>query len=326
MPIRFPSGSLSQAARPAPTSAIPSTVFGVSYSSNGPPFAPERGDLALDVVDPEGHLGVAARTTGRRSARPRRTCRRRRRSRWSTGSRAGRRSPGRPRRTAGARRRPASGSWHRRGDPRAFAASSSIGTTPVRYAGHDGRTPARSKPGRTPATLLATPYRTHTCGALRAADAGITARLSGWVHRRRDHGQLIFLDLRDRHGITQVVIDKADDPEAHATASRVRGEFVVTRRGRGRAAPRRDGEPAPADRRDRAPRRDVRILSESKTPPFYINEPGRDDRRVAPAALPLPRHPARGDGRAGCCSAAASSRRSARSTTPTASSRSRRRT
>src|SRR5574338_798855 len=84
----------------------------------------------------------------------------------------------------------------------------------------------------TPTDPLATPYRTHTCGALRADDAGRTARLSGWVHRRRDHGQLIFLDLRDRHGITQVVIDKTDDPEAHAVASRVRPEFVVTATGK----------------------------------------------------------------------------------------------
>ena len=59
-----------------------------------------------------------------------------------------------------------------------------------------------------PADHLATSYRTHTCGALRATDAGSVARLSGWVHRRRDHGQLIFLDLRDRHGITQVVVDR----------------------------------------------------------------------------------------------------------------------
>src|SRR6266567_680560 len=78
-----------------------------------------------------------------------------------------------------------------------------------------------------PADRLATPYRTHTCGALRAADAGTTAMLSGWVHRRRDHGQLIFLDLRDRHGITQVVIDRTDQPDAHAIASRARSEFVI---------------------------------------------------------------------------------------------------
>jgi aspartyl-tRNA synthetase len=124
-----------------------------------------------------------------------------------------------------------------------------------------------------PADLLATPYRTHTCGALRAADAGTVARLSGWVHRRRDHGQLIFLDLRDRHGITQVVVDKADDPAAHAIASRARSEFVVTV----------DGDVARRLAGTENPRlptgaielraREVRILSESKTPPFYVNDP-----------------------------------------------------
>ena len=57
----------------------------------------------------------------------------------------------------------------------------------------------------TPSASLATPYRTHTCGDLRTDDAGATAKLAGWVHRRRDYGKLIFIDLRDRHGITQVV-------------------------------------------------------------------------------------------------------------------------
>ena len=120
---------------------------------------------------------------------------------------------------------------------------------------------------------LATPYRTHTCGQLRLDDAGATARLAGWVHRRRDHGQLIFLDLRDRHGITQVVIDKADAPEAHATASRIRPEFVVTVAGT--VAPRLPGTenaklPTGAIELQAT---DVEILSEAKTPPFYINEP-----------------------------------------------------
>ena len=75
---------------------------------------------------------------------------------------------------------------------------------------------------------FAGPYRTHSCGELRASDAGTSVRLAGWVNRRRDQGGLIFLDLRDRHGITQVVIDRTDAADAHETATRVRGEFVVT--------------------------------------------------------------------------------------------------
>ena len=124
-----------------------------------------------------------------------------------------------------------------------------------------------------PADHLATPYRTHTCGALRAADAGSTARLSGWVHRRRDYGGLIFLDLRDRHGITQVVIDRTDEAEAHAVASRVRSEFVVTVEGE--VAVRKEGTDNPRLSTGAIELRasDVRILSEAKTPPFYINDP-----------------------------------------------------
>ena len=122
-------------------------------------------------------------------------------------------------------------------------------------------------------TNLATPYRTHTCGALRGSDAGSDARLAGWVHRRRDHGQLIFLDLRDRHGITQVVIDANDLPEAHATASRVRNEFVVTTAGT--VARRMEGKENPelATGEVELQVSELTILSEAKTPPFYINEP-----------------------------------------------------
>jgi aspartyl-tRNA synthetase len=120
---------------------------------------------------------------------------------------------------------------------------------------------------------LATPFRTHTCGQLRASDAGTEARLAGWVHRRRDHGQLIFLDVRDRHGITQVVVDRTADPDAHAVASRVRSEFVVTVAGE--VTPRLPGTENARLATGEIELRgsDVRILAEAKTPPFYINEP-----------------------------------------------------
>ena len=79
--------------------------------------------------------------------------------------------------------------------------------------------------------------KTHTCGQLRAQDAGIGVALAGWVHRRRDHGGLIFVDLRDRWGITQVVFDPNDSPAAHATAVTLRSEYVVCVRGRVRERP-----------------------------------------------------------------------------------------
>jgi aspartyl-tRNA synthetase len=69
--------------------------------------------------------------------------------------------------------------------------------------------------------------RTHFCGALRAAHAGQNVVLMGWVNRRRDHGNLIFLDLRDRSGIAQIVLDKELAPEGHAKGEQVRPEYVV---------------------------------------------------------------------------------------------------
>ena len=69
--------------------------------------------------------------------------------------------------------------------------------------------------------------RTHYCGDLRLRDAGTTAQLNGWVRRRRDHGGVIFVDLRDRTGITQVVFDPQIDVEAHTIADSVRSEYVL---------------------------------------------------------------------------------------------------
>ena len=122
-------------------------------------------------------------------------------------------------------------------------------------------------------TTHPTPYRSHTCGELRATDAGSEARLAGWVHRRRDHGQLIFLDLRDRYGLTQVVANATESPAAHAQASRCRAEFVLTVAGT--VARRLDGTENP-----RLPTGEIElradsltILNEAETPPFYVNEP-----------------------------------------------------
>src|SRR3954464_9112281 len=65
------------------------------------------------------------------------------------------------------------------------------------------------------------------CGELRAADAGRFVQLNGWVHRRRDQGALIFIDLRDRRGLTQVVFNQETNPEAHRLAEQARPEFVL---------------------------------------------------------------------------------------------------
>lgn len=69
-------------------------------------------------------------------------------------------------------------------------------------------------------------YRTHTCAQLRAADVGSSVKLSGWVHRKRDHGNLLFVDLRDHYGITQIVTDS--DSPTHALLDKARPESVVT--------------------------------------------------------------------------------------------------
>jgi aspartyl-tRNA synthetase len=118
-----------------------------------------------------------------------------------------------------------------------------------------------------------TPYRDATCGELRAADAGREVRIAGWVHRRRDYGGLIFIDLRDRYGLTQIVINESEAPEASEVANGVRIEFVLEVCGTvaRRLAGTENSKLATGDIEVQA--RSVEILSESQTPPFYINEP-----------------------------------------------------
>ncbi len=124
-----------------------------------------------------------------------------------------------------------------------------------------------------PKSAFASAYRTHTCGELRTSDAGAAVRLAGWVNRRRDQGGLIFLDLRDRHGITQAVIDRTDAPDAHDAASQVRIEFVVSVVGTvvKRLPGTENAKLATGDIEVQATA--VEVLNESKTPPFYVNEP-----------------------------------------------------
>ena len=74
-------------------------------------------------------------------------------------------------------------------------------------------------------TILMHAYRSHTCGALRASDAGSAVRLSGWVHRKRDHGGLLFIDLRDHYGLTQLVLHP--ETPGFAAVERLRAESVI---------------------------------------------------------------------------------------------------
>ncbi len=97
--------------------------------------------------------------------------------------------------------------------------------------------------------------KTHYCGQLRSEHAGRRVTLAGWVNRRRDHGGLIFIDLRDSTGLVQVVINPQTAPAAHAAASDVRNEYVLQVTGEVAAAPRRHRERQPADRRRSRSRR-----------------------------------------------------------------------
>ena len=113
--------------------------------------------------------------------------------------------------------------------------------------------------------------KTHTCGELRENDAGAPVTLAGWVNRRRDQGGLIFIDLRDRWGITQVVVDLEAAPEAHAIADRVRSEFVLKVSGQVRIRPEGTANPDLPTGDIDIVADEILILNRSKTPPFYIN-------------------------------------------------------
>ena len=114
--------------------------------------------------------------------------------------------------------------------------------------------------------------RTHTAGELRAADVGKTVTLAGWVDRRRDHGDVTFIDLRDRYGKTQIVANATDSSKAHAAIKDVRSEWVLQVRGTVRPRPEgtRNAKLATGDIEVAAD--EIVVLNEAKTPPFYVNE------------------------------------------------------
>ena len=115
-------------------------------------------------------------------------------------------------------------------------------------------------------------YRTNTCGELTAKDEGKTVTLSGWVHRRRDHGGVIFIDLRDRYGLTQVVFDPEFHKESHAAAEDVRPEFVLKVSGEVRKRIEGQANQNMKTGEIEVYINEVEILNESKTPPFEIDQ------------------------------------------------------
>ena len=114
--------------------------------------------------------------------------------------------------------------------------------------------------------------RTHYCGELRLADAGKSARLTGWVARRRDHGGVIFVDLRDRTGITQVVFDPIIDPEAHRAAHAIRNEFVLSVSGKVRGRGEGLTNPNLLTGEIELATDELEILNVARTPPFAVED------------------------------------------------------
>jgi len=114
--------------------------------------------------------------------------------------------------------------------------------------------------------------KSHNCGELREKHAGQKVTLAGWVHRRRDHGGKVFIDLRDREGIVQVVFNPSVSSEAYQAAGSLRSEYVI--QVTGEVVPRLKGTENPklATGDIEVAAKEAVILNPSKTPPFYINE------------------------------------------------------
>ncbi|MFO0768503.1 MAG: OB-fold nucleic acid binding domain-containing protein [Nitrospiraceae bacterium] len=114
--------------------------------------------------------------------------------------------------------------------------------------------------------------RTHRCGELRKAQVGQQVTLNGWVQRRRDHGTVMFIDLRDRTGITQVVFNSERNATVHQAAHALRSECVVSVTGQVMARPDESKNPNLATGEIEVFVDAVDILNEAKTPPFMIED------------------------------------------------------
>ena len=110
--------------------------------------------------------------------------------------------------------------------------------------------------------------RTHTCGSLRATDAGKKTVLMGWVNRRRDFGSLIFVDMRDRWGVTQVVFNKESNAALHEKASGLRSEFVIAVSGKVKQRETATINKNIPTGEVEVIAEELRLLNESKQPPF----------------------------------------------------------
>ncbi|MCB1657307.1 MAG: aspartate--tRNA ligase, partial [Pseudomonadales bacterium] len=113
--------------------------------------------------------------------------------------------------------------------------------------------------------------RTHYCGSLNESFIDQTVTLCGWVHRRRDHGGVVFLDMRDRDGLVQVVVDP-DTPEAFALADKSRSEYVLKITGRVRQRYAGTENPNMPSGMIEVLGKEIEVLNTSETPPFPLND------------------------------------------------------
>ncbi len=130
---------------------------------------------------------------------------------------------------------------------------------------------------------MAVPYheRTHYCGQVRKQQVGQTVIVNGWVHSWRDHGGMVFIDLRDRTGLLQLKFDPQTDPEAHKVARSLRSEYVIAIRGEVGARPAEMVNPKIATGEVEVIAREIEVLSRAETPPFEVDdsvEVGEDTR------------------------------------------------